>query len=96
MVAIPAIVQRSIDQLQFQVRRLSDSLQRDNWFRRRRIDNIVVSATPTSVRHALGYEPEGFVVIRKNANVTVYNGTIDASQIVLTASGSATISIVVW
>jgi len=96
MVEIPGIVEKTMGQLSFQVRRLSEYFQRDNWFRRRVIEDISVSTTAVSLSHRLGYQPEGFLVTKNNANVTVYNGTIDDKTITLQASGNATISIIVW
>lgn len=96
MVNIPGIIDKGIEQLQFQVRRTSEFLQRDNFLRRRRIDGIAVSGTAVNVRHALGYEPEGYSIIRKSANVNVWDTAITNEQITLVASGAATISIIVW
>jgi hypothetical protein len=96
MVAIPGIVDKTIGQLSFQVRRLAEYFQRDNWFRRQVIEDIAVSTTAVTISHRLGYVPEGYLVTKKNANVTVYNGDIDQNTITLQASGNATISILIW
>ena len=93
---LPGIIDKTLELLPFQVRQFIEALQRDNFLRRRLIQDIAVSTAAVSVRHGLGYVPEGYIVVRKNANVTVYNGTIDKNQISITASGSATISILVW
>ena len=96
MVAIPAIVKRSIDEVQFQVRKVSDFLQRDNFLRRRRIDGVSLGTSATSVRHALGYEPEGYIIIRKSASAIIYDTAINSEEITLIASASCTVSILVW
>lgn len=96
MVGTPGVITRTVESLQFQVRKLAEYLQRDSFFGRRTIRNISVSTTAVQVSHALGYEPSGYIVIRKNANVTVYNGAINRDTITLQASGSAVIDILVW
>jgi len=96
MVEVPGILDKAITQLQFQVRRLSEFLQRDNFLRRRLITGISVSTTPAAIRHGLKYEPEGYVVIRKSAAVTIHDTAITNEQITLVSSGDAEISIIVW
>jgi hypothetical protein len=96
MVAIPGVVSKAIEHLNFQVRKLSESLQRDSFLRRRTVSDISVSTTAVDVSHGLSYEPEGYVVIRKSANVVVYDTAITNRKITLVASGTATISILVW
>lgn len=96
MVATPGITTRTIESLQFQARRLAEFLQRDSWLRRKTIEGISVSTTATQVSHGLGYKPEGYLVISKSANVTVYNGPITKETITLQASGNAVVSIIVW
>jgi len=96
MVVVPGILDKTIEQLQFQTRRLSDFLQRDNFLRRRLIDDIDVGTTAVAVRHGLKYQPEGYLVIRRSAGETVYDTAITNEQITLVATGSATISIIVW
>jgi hypothetical protein len=96
MVGTPAVVQKTIDQLQFQVRKLSDYLQRDNWFRRRLLTGISVSTSAVTVSHRLGYVPEGYLVVRSSAGVTVYDTALTSESLTLVASGTATISLIVW
>ena len=93
---IPGILQKTIEQLQFQVRRLGESLQRDPFLRRRVITDISVGTSAVDVSHGLSYTPEGYVVIRNSANAVVYDTAITNQKITLVASASAVITIMIW
>lgn len=103
MVNLPAFLEREDGQTQYQTRKLSDVLQRDRWFRRRVLRNVLVtgSGSDTEVRHGLGYVPEGYLVIRQQkGGVSVFDNGMDAERIMLTSDwaggGTVAIDILVW
>lgn len=61
--------------------------------------NVNLSTSPSLIRHDLGYEARGFIVVDKTASIDVYRDTSatnpDARSFIAlrTASGSATVSL---
>lgn len=61
------------------------------------VKNVSISTSDTTVSHGLGKAITGWVVVRKNANIVVYESSTTNSaptaSIILKASGSGTISV---
>lgn len=61
------------------------------------IENIVVNTTGTVVQHTLGRPLRGYLVVKKNANVTIWDSTADTTELLkLISSGTATVSLWVF
>jgi len=60
------------------------------------LKDIELSATALNVPHRLGRTPEGYLITKKNANATVWNGEMDQSIISLTASGNVTVDLWIY
>ena len=59
-------------------------------------DIEVLTGATLTLSHKLGRTPNGFAVIKRNANSTVWNGLIDKKTIELNSSANVTISLWVF
>jgi len=59
-------------------------------------DIEVLTGTKKVISHKLGRTPNGFAIVKRNANSTVWNGTIDKKTIELNSSANVTISLWVF
>ncbi len=82
-------------QIQQNVSNFVDQLKSNPILDGRILKDIAVSTTATEFAHGLGRAPVGYITIKADANVTIYDttSTTPKSTIKLTASGSATISL---
>jgi hypothetical protein len=63
------------------------------------LDNVVVTTTPVEVPHGLGRRPRGWLVVKSNVSVIVYQASESAYpelNLRLTASGTDVVSIWVF
>ena len=57
---------------------------------------VSVSGTEATIEHDLGYVPIGYIIMNKSANVDIWETTAATKKnIYLTASGSATINLLI-
>lgn len=92
----PGYADKAQNQAQFQTRRVVEFLQREPFLRRQTIEDISVSTTPKEVRHALGYVPQAYLVVRSNAAISVYDAGLTNEVITLVGSGTGVVSIMLW
>lgn len=60
------------------------------------VSNVSLSAGQAIINHSLGYIPNGYIILKLSANVTVWeSASADRKNIYLTASGSATATVLV-
>lgn len=90
-----AQLQRVINNIQQNVEDGFTAVNRIGLLDNRVITGISVSTT-AAVEHKLGRVPTGYIVINRNANAQIWNGTIDDKFINLTSSGAVTISLLVF
>ena len=93
--SIPALASRAIEQLQFQLKKLSEVLQRDNFFKRQLIENVPVTSTPVKIKHSLGYKPRVFVIADGGAR-TINVSEMTAETITISSSVTSTVSFLIW
>lgn len=62
----------------------------------RLVENFEITTSGVSVEHKLGREPKGWIVVRKTADVRVWETDKSSTNLDLDASGTATISIWVF
>jgi hypothetical protein len=60
-----------------------------------RIFDVVVTTSDTKVEHKLGATPTGYVILRKNADENVWDTDSNANEIILQASGTVTVRILI-
>lgn len=64
------------------------------------LDNVIHSdiliSTSRTLEHRLGRVPKGYLIIQKNANAQVWNGSITETTIVLTSSAAVTVTVLVF
>ena len=91
----PEQMQRAVNTLQQNVQ---DSLSRIE--KNTLLDNVIISgvliSTSKSVEHKLGRTPKGYLIIQKNANAQVWNGSITDTNIVLTSSAAVTVTLLIF
>jgi len=59
-------------------------------------DIEVLTGTVLTISHRLGRTPNGFAIVKRNANSTVWNGIIDKKTIELNSSANVTITLWVF
>lgn len=59
------------------------------------IENVVINVT-TALAHKLGRKPVGYIIVAKNANADIWNGTIDEQSITLNSSTGVTVNVMVF
>lgn len=96
-------VQMDPDKLEQTVERLADSVSKslDSIVKSEIIagdilENIELSTTPTRVSHKLGRKPLGFIVIRINANATVYESLEPRQDLFLNLTATADVTVSLW
>lgn len=94
-VANEAQLQRVFNTFQQNVEDEFSAVNRISILDNRIISNVVVS-TSTAVEHKLGRTPLGYIVINRNANAQIWNGTIDDKFLNLNSSGAVTVSLLVF
>lgn len=62
------------------------------------IEDVAVSTTAVEVNHGLGREPVGYITVKADANVTIYDTTSTTPKVTLklTASATATVSLYIF
>ena len=91
----PEQLQRTVNTMQQNVQ---DSLTRIE--KNTLLDNVIIKdvlvSTSARVEHKLGRVPTGYIIIRKNANAQVWNGSITEADIVLTSSAAVTVTLLIF
>jgi hypothetical protein len=54
------------------------------------------SENPTAVKHGLGKEPRGWIVIKQDASASVYQSTSSTPQATLDLNSSADVTVSLW
>lgn len=60
------------------------------------LDDIELSTGSNVIDHKLGRALRGYIVVRKSANVTIFDTQVTKTVLKLTSSGAATISLWVY
>lgn len=60
------------------------------------LTDIILTTTATPVAHKLGYKPRGWIIAGKNAAQDIYEVSKNKTTLTLQASGTVTVSLVVF
>lgn len=91
----PAQLQRVVNNVQQNVEDEFDKINRISILSNNIIENVSINTT-TILAHKLNRKPVGYIIIAKNANATIWNGTIDEQSITLNSSSNVTATIMVF
>lgn len=91
----PDQLQRTVNTLQQNVEDAINKIEKNTILDNVIVENVVIN-TSASVEHRLGRTPKGYLVIRKNANAQVWNGSITDTNIVLTSSAAVTVTLLIF
>lgn len=88
-------LQRTVNTIQQNVEDAINKLEKNTLLDNVTYNDITVNTSYT-LQHKLGRVPKGYLIVQKNANANVWNGTISDTQIVLNSSAAVTVSIIVF
>lgn len=63
------------------------------------VRDVAIGTSSTEIAHGLGYMPTGYIVVKRSANATVYDGAAHSTPsmfINLTASSAVTVTLLVF
>lgn len=60
------------------------------------LDGIQLSTSPLRVSHKLGRQPLGYIVVKRNANATVYDADDSQPTLFLNLTASASVTVSLW
>ena len=60
------------------------------------LENVAVSTTATEIAHGLGRKPLGYIIVKSNAHVTIYDTTSTTPTVTIKLTASATATINLW
>lgn len=60
------------------------------------LENIVLSTTAAQIQHKLDRNYRGWIVVKQNANATIYSTSSTLSQQFLTLTASAAVTVTLW
>jgi hypothetical protein len=89
---------QDLTRIQYNIAKAYDTLGEVPLNAGRLIENVALSSTAVSIEHKLGREFRGWIIVRTNANQTVWESTQLAPKTLLklVASGSVTVSLFVF
>lgn len=89
---------RDLDKVQDSLSRIFNSIQTKEILDGRLIQDVSIVSGANEINHGLGKPIRGWIVVRKNANQTVYDSVSSTpdSTFILNASGTVTISLWVF
>lgn len=90
-----AQLQRVVNNIQQNVEDEFDKINRISILSNNVIENVSINTT-TVLAHKLNRKPIGYIIIAKNANATIWNGTIDEQSITLNSSVAVTVNVMVF
>lgn len=91
----PEQLQRTVNTMQQNVQDSLSRIEKNTILDSVTISNVVIN-TSKSLEHKLGRIPKGYLIIQKNANAQVWNGSITDTNIVLTSSAAVTVTLLIF
>lgn len=91
----PNQLQRTINTIQQNVEDEFDSIENKGLLSNVIYDNVTIN-TSNNLMHKLGRVPAGYLIIKKNANVNIWDAGITDTQLTLVSSGAVQVSVLVF
>lgn len=60
------------------------------------IEDVTIATSATNIEHKLGVKPMGYLIVKQNANATIYNIESSTDDKFLSLQASASVKISIW